>query len=685
MSKDKQSQQENQSRSRVNKPVQKEPHGMETAVTNPTPPLQRTYTNPHTLSPADAQTLQRTIGNQALRRLTIQRKMTVGPVGDKYEQEADAVAKQVVSKLNTTSPQNAPSQTAQRQEEEDLQMKPLVQRQEDEEELQMKPVQRQEEGKLQAKSEDPILAGGELSGDVESSVQSAKSGGQSLDDTMRGSMENAFNADFSSVKIHNDTQSDSLNRSLSARAFTSGQDIFFRNGEYNPSSSSGQELLAHELTHTIQQNGAKQPIQRKSDKLPSKKTLQDRAKAGTKIGGTSLYGKILNAVDDYHTKTANDDYSAQLQQLVAIHKLLIKWQVSHGIADTGAETSKNKKETARRGVLQDIKDDFLPKETADVYHQAKVANDDQDVYMLMTLMDVMATQPGIRGEIESDYATALRSFSASTQESNTAEGIMTGDKATLIPSMTGSSVDALSNKHQNLQNLDTDPSGGMIPTGTLDSPINGTDSNTLKAIKQERQKLMALAPATAQMSKAEYMAVALYTDEAGYGPMNSLLRGQTSEVSGDNKKSRQANLDAREETKQAMLMATSMLNRLPNWNGSTVYRGEDASWTSPGNLNGGDFVVMPSFTSTSMNQGTAKNFASGKGTNGTVWEIRGITHSGKDISKLTVQQQKDVIMNMNGIGANTEDEVLLKPYTRLRIHSITAGTNYSYHIVADQA
>ena len=100
-----------------------------------------------------------------------------------------------------------------------------------------------------------MLAGGELSGDIESSVQSAKSGGQPLADTIRHPMEQAFNADFSSVKIHTGSQSDSLNRSLSARAFTSGQDIFFRKGEYNPGSSGGQELLAHELTHVVQQNG----------------------------------------------------------------------------------------------------------------------------------------------------------------------------------------------------------------------------------------------------------------------------------------------------------------------------------------------------------------------------------------------------------------------------------------------
>ena len=241
------------------KKANQEIQSLETAVAPPTSALQRAYTDPRTLSPADAKILQRTIGNQALGQLIIQRKMTVGPVGDKYEQEADAVAKQVFSKLHTTP--NSPAATAQRQEDEqELQMKPLpnissLQRQE-EEELQLKPlVQRQEEEEeLQAKG-DPMLTGGELSGDVESSVQSAKSGGQPMSDNIRAPMEQAFNADFSGVKVHTGSQPDSLNRSLSARAFTSGQDVFFRQGEYNPGNSGGQELLAHELTHVVQQNG----------------------------------------------------------------------------------------------------------------------------------------------------------------------------------------------------------------------------------------------------------------------------------------------------------------------------------------------------------------------------------------------------------------------------------------------
>jgi len=68
-------------------------------------------------------------------------------------------------------------------------------------------------------------------------------------------MERSFGADFSGVRIHVDSESDTLNRSLHARAFTTGHDLFFRRGEYNPDSRGGQDLIAHELTHVIQQNG----------------------------------------------------------------------------------------------------------------------------------------------------------------------------------------------------------------------------------------------------------------------------------------------------------------------------------------------------------------------------------------------------------------------------------------------
>jgi hypothetical protein len=88
----------------------------------------------------------------------------------------------------------------------------------------------------------------------ETSVDLARGGGQPLADATRKAMEQAFGADFSGVKIHTDSRADRLNRSVQARAFTTGQDLFFRKGEFNPGDHAGQQLLAHELTHVVQQN-----------------------------------------------------------------------------------------------------------------------------------------------------------------------------------------------------------------------------------------------------------------------------------------------------------------------------------------------------------------------------------------------------------------------------------------------
>jgi hypothetical protein len=99
--------------------------------------------------------------------------------------------------------------------------------------------------------------------DVERAIESSRGGGQPLDSGVQAQMGQAFNADFSGVHIHTNAEADGLNQSLSARAFTTGQNIYFRQGEYNPGSSGGRELLAHELTHVVQQN--RERVQTKSD------------------------------------------------------------------------------------------------------------------------------------------------------------------------------------------------------------------------------------------------------------------------------------------------------------------------------------------------------------------------------------------------------------------------------------
>jgi len=97
--------------------------------------------------------------------------------------------------------------------------------------------------------------GTEAAPEVEASIRYARGGGQALDGGVRRQMESAIGADFGGVRIHTGAEADALNRAVNARAFTTGRDIFFRTGEYAPGSSAGRELLAHELTHVVQQTG----------------------------------------------------------------------------------------------------------------------------------------------------------------------------------------------------------------------------------------------------------------------------------------------------------------------------------------------------------------------------------------------------------------------------------------------
>ncbi|HLL45220.1 MAG TPA: DUF4157 domain-containing protein, partial [Longimicrobiaceae bacterium] len=97
--------------------------------------------------------------------------------------------------------------------------------------------------------------------EVESGIHAARGGGGSLDAGTRGAMESALGADFSGVRVHTDARADSLSRALGARAFTTGRDVFFRQGEFSPATPGGRKLIAHELTHVEQQ--AATPVQRR--------------------------------------------------------------------------------------------------------------------------------------------------------------------------------------------------------------------------------------------------------------------------------------------------------------------------------------------------------------------------------------------------------------------------------------
>lgn len=84
-------------------------------------------------------------------------------------------------------------------------------------------------------------------------VNDRRGGGEPLPEAVRRHLEQGLNADLSRVRIHADAEADLMARRVGAKAFTSGQDIYFRRGQYQPNTKSGLELLAHEVTHTVQQ------------------------------------------------------------------------------------------------------------------------------------------------------------------------------------------------------------------------------------------------------------------------------------------------------------------------------------------------------------------------------------------------------------------------------------------------
>ncbi|NQU87665.1 MAG: DUF4157 domain-containing protein [Mariniphaga sp.] len=195
-----------------------------------------------------------------------QPKLNIGKPNDKYEVEADRVADQVVfggqSRTNNFFTPRITSQI-QNQPEEDVQMlglqeefvqekpvkqpiKSLIQRQDVEEE---EPVQMQEEEEIQTKSNSQST----ISSETESKLQDSTGGGSPLDIGLKSQMEDGFGANFSDVRTHRDSKATRLNNELGAQAFTRGSDIYFNKNKYKPGTGKGQHLIAHELTHVIQQ------------------------------------------------------------------------------------------------------------------------------------------------------------------------------------------------------------------------------------------------------------------------------------------------------------------------------------------------------------------------------------------------------------------------------------------------
>jgi hypothetical protein len=189
-------------------------------------------------TPGEMLHLQHTAGNRAVGQLiarqhaTIQTKLTVGAADDPYEREADRVASQVLSMSS-----GAADGVSRKEDEAAAQRKPAI-------------------SPLVQRHGANLMGSFDAGQNVERQIAANSNGGSPLPAKLRSELEPKFGADFSSVRVHTGSQSDRLNRSIGADAFTHSNHIYLAGGRYNPGTGAGKHLLAHELTHVVQQGAA---------------------------------------------------------------------------------------------------------------------------------------------------------------------------------------------------------------------------------------------------------------------------------------------------------------------------------------------------------------------------------------------------------------------------------------------
>ena len=125
----------------------------------------------------------------------------------------------------------------------------------------------------QVQSKEAQTAAPKVTTSVAANIHAMNGGGRTLSNSTRAFFEPRFGADLRNVRVHTDSRAAETAKSINARAFTVGKDIAFGAGQYEPDSQGGQRLLAHELTHVVQQDGKQ--LQR----------VQMQAKEGAATGG----------------------------------------------------------------------------------------------------------------------------------------------------------------------------------------------------------------------------------------------------------------------------------------------------------------------------------------------------------------------------------------------------------------
>jgi hypothetical protein len=232
-----------------------------------------------------------------LRPAYLQRKLAMSQPGDAEEREADQVAREVAGHAGPRETEEmiaaSPSPAAAR-----IRARPVTVRRDsvpddevlaasrlcrepEEEEVQLSRRQLDRDGldeeeaiapstlRREAHAADEVAQPDVVAPDIEARIDALRGTGRPLPAEVREDMEQRFGHDFSRVGIHTDDEADALCRRLHARAFAVGQDLFFAHGEFAPQTPAGRELLAHELTHVVQQGGGARRVARAVEPSPA--------------------------------------------------------------------------------------------------------------------------------------------------------------------------------------------------------------------------------------------------------------------------------------------------------------------------------------------------------------------------------------------------------------------------------
>ncbi len=317
---------------------------------------------------------------------TIQTKLEVGSPNDRYEQEADSIADRVINNVGNSSISES-SQGIQRkcaacEEEEKVQRKPLN----------ITPI-------IQKSGND---GGGVANEAISSQITASKGGGNPMGESTKNFMENRFGNDFSGVRIHTDSNAIQLSQNLDAQAFTVGNDVFFNQGKYSPDSDSGKHLLAHELVHTVQQNGGE--IDRKIQKLPRRDRIHDSIEDD--------FGRETGTPRD-RTSHHGSQYEAWLHQRTAIMDTFDSYQLlPEHLTDS---TVQNRFDRMTLEEIYEYRNEYI----------SNGANNPDVVTYLTNLMTGRPVQPCSAEEIERTNRKAQTAMSDMSTLINNADRAMT--------------------------------------------------------------------------------------------------------------------------------------------------------------------------------------------------------------------------------------------------------------------